>query len=37
MPFKFSRQWAQGVLTTPEHRSGRITFDQYLAETYPLS
>jgi uncharacterized protein YbjT (DUF2867 family) len=37
MPFKFSRQWAQGVLTTPEHRSGKITFAQYLAETYPLS
>jgi uncharacterized protein YbjT (DUF2867 family) len=37
MPFKFSRQWAQGVLTTPEHMSGKMTFDQYLAETYPLS
>jgi uncharacterized protein YbjT (DUF2867 family) len=37
MPFKFSRQWADGALTTPEHRSGKITFDQHLAETYPLS
>jgi uncharacterized protein YbjT (DUF2867 family) len=37
MPFKFSRQWAQGVLTTPEHRSGKVTFAEYLAETYPLS
>jgi uncharacterized protein YbjT (DUF2867 family) len=37
MPFKFSRQWAQGVLTTPDHRSGTVTFDQYLAQTYPLS
>lgn len=37
MPFKFSRQWTEGVLTTPEHRSGRTTFAQYLAETYPLS
>jgi len=37
VPFKFSRQWAEGVLTTPEHKSGKITFGQYLAETYPLS
>ena len=37
MPFKFSRQWTEGVLTTPEHRSGRTTFAQHLAETYPLS
>lgn len=37
MPFKFSRQWAEGVLTTPDHRSGTVTFDQYLAQTYPLS
>jgi uncharacterized protein YbjT (DUF2867 family) len=37
IPFRFSRQWAEGVLTTPEHRSGKITFAQHLAETYPLS
>lgn len=36
MPFKFSRQFADGRLTT-EHRSGRVDFGQYLAETYPLS
>lgn len=37
LPFKFSRQWAEGALTTPDHMSGKITFDQHLAETYPLS
>jgi uncharacterized protein YbjT (DUF2867 family) len=37
MPFQFSRQWAEGMLTTPEHRSGKTTFAQHLAETYPLS
>lgn len=36
MPFKFSKQFADGRLTT-EHRSGRVDFGQYLAETYPLS
>jgi hypothetical protein len=37
MPFRFSRQFAEGKLLTPEHAQGKITFDQYLAETYPLS
>jgi uncharacterized protein YbjT (DUF2867 family) len=37
MPFKFSRQFADGKLLAPEHKDGKITFDQYLAETYPLS
>ena len=37
LPFKFSRQWAEGALTTPDHMSGKITFGQHLAETYPLS
>ena len=37
MPFKFSKQFAEGKLLAPEHRSGKITFAQYLAETYPLS
>ena len=36
MPFKFSKQFADGRLTT-EHRSGRVDFDTYLAETYALS
>lgn len=36
IPFKFSRQFAQGVLTT-EHRSGKLDFGGYLAETYVLS
>jgi len=37
VPFKFIRQWAQGVLTTPEHKSGKVTFGRYLAETCPPS
>ncbi|HEV2415893.1 MAG TPA: NAD(P)H-binding protein [Candidatus Dormibacteraeota bacterium] len=36
MPFKFSKQFSDGRLTT-EHRSGKVDFGQYLAETYPLS
>lgn len=34
LPFKFSRQWADGRLLSPDHKDGRITFDQYLAEKY---
>ncbi|HKC18037.1 MAG TPA: hypothetical protein VKE27_00260, partial [Candidatus Dormibacteraeota bacterium] len=37
MPFKFSKQFAEGKLLAPEHRQGKVTFDQYLAERYPLS
>ena len=37
MPLKFSRQFAEGILTCPDHREGKITFDQFLAERYPLS
>jgi uncharacterized protein YbjT (DUF2867 family) len=37
MPLKFSKQFAEGKLLTPEHRQGRITFGQYLAERYPLA
>ena len=37
MPLKFSRQWAEGRLLTPDHREGKLTFDEYLAERYPLS
>ena len=36
MPFKFSKQFADGVLTT-EHKAGKLDFDGYLAETYVLS
>lgn len=37
LPFKFSRQFEQGVLTCPDHKEGKIKFDQYLFERYPLS
>lgn len=37
MPFRFSRQSVDGILTTPGHKDGKVTFDQYLAERYPLS
>jgi uncharacterized protein YbjT (DUF2867 family) len=37
IPLKFSRQFAEGVITCPDHKEGKITFDQYLAERYPLS
>ena len=36
LPMKFSRQWAEGKLLTPDHRDGKITFEQYLEERYPL-
>lgn len=35
LPFKFSAQFAEGLLLCPDHRDGRITFEQYLAERYP--
>ena len=34
LPFKFSRQFAEGRLLAPEHRDGKITFEQYLEEKY---
>ena len=34
LPFEYSRQFAEGRLTTPEHKDGMMTFDQYLAEKY---
>ena len=34
LPFKFSRQFAEGRLLCPEHRDGKITFEQYLQEKY---
>ena len=33
LPFKFSRQFAEGRLLTPDH-DGKITFEQYLEEKY---
>ncbi|TMF33411.1 MAG: NAD-dependent epimerase/dehydratase family protein [Chloroflexi bacterium] len=36
LPFKASRQVAEGRLTCPEHKDGLVTFDQYLAERYAL-
>ena len=34
LPFKFSRQFAEGRLLCPEHRDGKITFEQYLTSKY---
>jgi len=34
LPFKFSRQFAEGRLLCPDHADGKITFEQYLAEKY---
>ena len=36
MPFKFSKEWSEGRLLTPEHKEGKVTFEQYLAERYPM-
>ncbi|TAN34652.1 NAD-dependent epimerase/dehydratase family protein [bacterium] len=35
LPFRFSRQFAEGRLLCPEHADGTITFEQYLAAKYP--
>jgi len=35
LPLKFSRQVAEGRLLCPDHKDGKITFEQYLAERYP--
>jgi len=37
LPFKFSRQLAEGRLTCPDHREGVITFEQHLTQRYGLS
>ena len=37
LPFKFSRRFADGGLTCPDHKDGKITFEEYLAAKYPLS
>jgi uncharacterized protein YbjT (DUF2867 family) len=34
LPFKWSRQFAEGRLLCPEHRDGTVTFERYLAEKY---
>jgi uncharacterized protein YbjT (DUF2867 family) len=31
---RFSREFAEGRLLTPDHKEGKITFEQYLAEKY---
>ena len=33
---RFSRQFAEGRLLTPDHKDGKITFEQYLADRYPV-
>ena len=35
LPFKFSRQFAEGRLLCPEHKDGTTTFEQYLEKRYP--
>ncbi len=35
LPFRFSRQFAEGLLLCPDHRDGKTTFEQYLAGKYP--
>src|SRR3984893_3027471 len=34
LPFKFSRQFAEGRVLCPDHKDGKVTFEQYLAERY---
>ena len=34
LPLRFSRQFAEGRLLTPEHKDGKITFEQYLVRRY---
>jgi uncharacterized protein YbjT (DUF2867 family) len=33
---RFSRQFAEGRLLTPDHKDGKITFEQYLADRYAV-
>ena len=37
LPFQFSKQWGEGLITCPDHKDGKITFAQYLKEKYTLS
>jgi uncharacterized protein YbjT (DUF2867 family) len=34
LPLRFSRQFAEGKLLSPEHKDGKITFEQYLVRRY---
>lgn len=34
VPMKFSRQFAEGKLLVPDHKDGKITFEQYLVRKY---
>ena len=34
LPLKFSRQFAEGHMLCPDHKDGKITFEQYLAGKY---
>ena len=34
LPFQFSRRYAQGALLCPDHKDGRITWEQYLERKY---
>jgi uncharacterized protein YbjT (DUF2867 family) len=34
LPFRANRQIAEGYLTCPDHRDGRTTFEQHLADRY---
>ena len=34
LPFKFSRRFASRRLPTPDHKDGKITFEQFLEEKY---
>ena len=36
LPLKLSRQVAEGRLLCPDHKDGKITFEQYLADKYPV-
>jgi len=37
LPFGFSRQLAAGRLLCPDHKDGKITFEQYLERRYPAA
>jgi uncharacterized protein YbjT (DUF2867 family) len=37
IPLKLSRQIAQGGLLCPDHKAGKLTFAEHLAQKYPLS
>ena len=34
LPLQFSRKFAEGALLTPEHKDGKITWEQYLERRY---